>query len=178
MTALGLDISTSYTGVAILEPGNLIPKIISLDYIHFKKCKTVWEKADRAATYIDAIPYKIDEIYIEDLAKKFSAGMSSAGTIVTLARFNGLLSYMARNKFGVDPEYIAPGQARKLCGLKMQQKKKCGLSHKEQTFQAMMSSDLSHLTWPTKMRSTSIVDYAYDMVDAYVIAKAGITLNS
>lgn len=175
MSVLGLDISTSYTGVAILEPDDL--KIIRLDHIHFKKCKTVWEKADRAAAYIDAITDDIDAIYIEDPAKKFSTGTSSAGTIVTLARFNGLLSYMARNKFGLDPEYLSPGQARKLCGLKMQQKKKCGMTHKEQTFQAIMKTDLSHITWPNKLRSTNIVDYAYDIVDAYVICKAGINLN-
>lgn len=181
MTVLGLDISTTYTGVTLLNDDGTI---VELAHIEFKKCKTVWEKADHVATWL-AEKVKtgrvgwdmITKIFIEDPAKKFSQGMSSASTIVTLARFNGLVSYIARNIFKTDPEYIAPGAARKACGLKMQQRKKCGLSHKQQTFDAIMASDLSHVTWPLKRRSTKIVDWAYDIVDSYVIAKAGISLN-
>ena len=221
---LGLDISTTYTGVALLEmycdhcdgEGWLwrreLPDTsdwdgsaddtrytcpycdrdsvhfemgtlnqLELVHIDFKKCNTVWDKADRVATWFDqklasgAKGWKnIEGIYIEDPAKKFSQGQSSASTIVTLARFNGLVSYIARNKFKLDPIYLAPGAARKACGLKMQQKKKCGKTHKQQTFDAMMATDLAHITWPLKMRSTNIVDWAYDIVDAYVIAKAGL----
>jgi hypothetical protein len=91
--------------------------------------------------------------------------------------FNGLVSYFVRETWKIDPEHIMPARARKLIGLKMQQKKTCGLSHKEQTFDAIMASDLSHHTWPTK-RSGKPKDWAYDIVDAYVIAKAGVVLNT
>ena len=60
---LGLDVSTSVTGVCILDPG-IIPDskgahIIYLDRVDFKKCKTLWEKADKIA------------IEFFDLAKRF-----------------------------------------------------------------------------------------------------------
>lgn len=183
MTILGLDISTSITGIALLEPSDdEIPNIVLLDHIHFKKCNTIWEKVDRVKDYFENASQNhkwtnIEAIYAEDALKKFSVGKSSASTIATTGRFNGLVSYVARNQFELDPVYISSGAARKACGLKMQQKKKCGgLTHKEQTFKAMMESDLSHITWPNKLRSKNIVDYAYDIVDAYVISKAGLNI--
>ncbi len=176
MIVLGLDISTTYTGVSVIDK-ELNIKL--LEHIDFKKCNTVWEKADRVKTYFEDLQFdNIERIFVEDPAKKFSMGASSAGTIVTLARFNGLVSYLARARWNIDPEYLAPSQARKLCGLKMQQKKVCNKSHKEQTFDAMMATDLKHIVWPNKKNSKNIVDWAYDRVDAYVISKAGVLLNS
>lgn len=187
---LGLDVSTSCVGIVLLEPmkGSL-PKILHYGHVDFKKCKTMWDKADRLKQNFDywANVWKSDSarrcdikhVYIEDAAKRFQSGMSSANVIATLLRFNGLASYFARESFGLDPEYLAVGTARRLCGLKMQKKVNSGgLNQKQQTFNAIMGSDLSHITWPTKVRSANIVDYAYDIVDAYVICKGACVLNT
>jgi len=181
MSVLGLDISTTYTGVVVLEK-NDPPIILTLDHIEFKKCKTLWDKVDVVKSYFEAAKKKpefanVRSIMIEDPAKKFSMGKSSATTIVTLARFNGLVSYLVREVFGMDPEYIAASAARKAVGLKMQQKKKCGLTHKEQTATHIMSNDLKHITWPKK-KSGEVVDWSYDVIDAFVIAKAAIILST
>lgn len=188
MSVLGLDISTTYIGVVLLDDSwkasdVTIPKqaILLMQHIDFKKCKTIWEKADKVKQWFEDNKSDlagVKSIWIEDPAKKFTMGQSSASTIVTLARFNGLVSYIARNALNIDPDYIAPGAARKACGLKMQQKKRRGLTHKEQTFNAIMASDLAHVSWPKKMRSVNIVDWAYDIIDAFVVAKAGLTINS
>lgn len=144
----------------------------------------MWTKADHVRDTLvswcaDARFSGLTHVFIEDAAKRFSPGMSSAETIGTLLRFNGLTSFLVHEIFGIDPAYIAVGQARKLCGLKMQQKAKAGgLGHKDQTYAAIMSTDLKSTVWPTK-KSGKTVDWAHDVVDAYVIAKAGhVTLNS
>ena len=183
---MGLDISTSYTGISILaDNGTDRPTIHLLDHIDYKKCKTFWDKVDLSKKYFDDMNNMSDKItktipvpdivYIEDPAKKFSVGASSANTIVTLAKFNGLLSYFAYKWYG-EPRYLAPQTCRRLCGLKMLPKKKDPnqRTHKQQTFDTIMANDLSHITWPTKRRSANLVDYAFDVVDSYVIAKAGI----
>ncbi len=177
---LGLDVSTSCVGVAVLNNDPMGINIDILDHLVFPpKVKTLWEKAEILELYLTEVykAHSIDQIYIEDAAKKFTKGLSSATTIAVCMRFNGMATYITYSLFKLHPEYIAPASARKGCGLKMQQKKKCGKSHKEQTFDAMMASDLKHLTWPTKQRSTNIVDWAYDTVDAYVVAKAGLLMN-
>lgn len=179
MYILGLDVSTTYVGVCVLDGSSQIvktsPHIVLLDHIDFKKCNDLWEKADKVKVWFKNLSIKtgLSGIFIEDALQKFSSGASSMQTIGTLIRFNALVSFIVREQTSITPEFIGSGAARKLCGLKMQQKKKCGLSHKEQTFNAMMSTDLSHIVWPKKLRGDKIVDWAYDQVDSYVIAKAG-----
>jgi len=175
---LGLDVSTSCVGVTLLSRNT--GAIVLLDHIGFKGSKTLYEKGTVVEGYLVNLKLKypeIESVYIEDAAKKFASGRSSATVISTLMRFNGICSYIAYTRLQLLPEYVAPSAARKLCGLKMQQTKKCGRSHKQQTFDTMMATDLSHVTWPLKMRSTNIVDYAYDTVDAYVVAKAGLIIE-
>lgn len=178
---LGLDVSTSFCGAALIDldvpilPGG--GHIVALEHIAFKGCNTIWEKADRVvdtfATWTsDPRFVGLKTIVIEDAAKRFTPGKSSADTIATLLRFNGLATYFARQAFKIEPTYMGVGEARKRCGLKMQRVGVCGKSHKEQTWDAMSSTDLAHVTWPLKQRSTNIVDWSKDVTDAYVIARA------
>jgi hypothetical protein len=97
--------------------------------------------------------------------------MSSAATITTLMRFNGIVSYIGRNIFGVEPEYISAAHARKLCGIKMQRTSVAGMSGKEQVFKYMSENDLKHVVWPKKKNGKD-VDWSRDATDAYVIAYA------
>jgi len=107
----------------------------------------------------------------------YGMGASSAGTITTLARFNGLVSYLARDRFGIEPVHMTPAQARKACGLKMLQKQKHPqkLPHKEQCFVTMCATDLKHVVWPTK-KNGQIVDWARDECDSFIIAKGAANL--
>jgi hypothetical protein len=180
MNTLGLDVSTTYVGVALLKNDGTI---LNLDHIDFKKCITLWDKADKVRGYLEGKReqhpewQQVSALYVEDAAKKFAKGKTSADTIATLLRFNGLCSYLARSVLGIDPVFIAPTSARKLCGLKMIPKQKCGKSHKEQTYDLLMASDLKHITWPLKLRSVNVVDWSYDIVDAYCVCKAGLKMN-
>lgn len=175
---LGLDVSTSVTGICILDPSK-IPitsgsHIICLDRVEFKKCKTLWEKADLVAFKFYELLKKHPGTYrvaLEEPLMGFRTGMSSAATITTLMRFNGIVSYIARDLFKVDPEYISSATARKLCGIKLQRTSIAGINGKEQVFRYMRENDLSHVNWPTK-KSGEPVDWSRDATDSYVIARA------
>lgn len=175
---LGLDVSTTVTGVCILDPkqapNDTGSHILYLDRIEFKKCKTLWEKADVVALEFSELLKKYPgnyKVFLEEPLMGFRTGMSSAATITTLMRFNGIVSYISREIFKIDPEYIASSSARKLCGIKMQRTSVAGMSGKEQVFKYMSENDLKHVQWPIK-KNGSPVDWSRDATDSYVIARA------
>lgn len=175
---LGLDVSTSVTGVCILNPAVNADEqgshIKYLDRIEFKKCKTLWDKTDIVASELADLFKKYPgnyEVTLEEPLMGFRTGMSSAATITTLMRFNGIVSYISREIFKVDPQYIASSSARKLCGIKMQKTAVAGMSGKEQVFKYMSENDLKHVQWPAK-KNGEAVDWSRDATDAYVIARA------
>lgn len=182
---LGLDVSTSVTGICLLDadipPDDKGSHILYLDRIEFKKCKTFFDKADVVHDTLvdcrDRLGWKLDHFALEEPLMGFSKGMSSAATITTLMRFNGITSYIGRQVFGVEPQYISAASARKLCGVKLQKTKIAGISQKEQVFLHMSNNDLKHVTWPLKPKSGAPVDWSRDATDAYVISRACSILN-
>lgn len=193
---LGLDVSTSVVGVcvvnSVVEPDDLGSHILLLDRIEFPKCKTLWDKADVVSQYMDDLirgsypmsrPIIVptddgdhtgmiyaDRIVLEEPLMGFRPGMSSAQTISTLMRFNGIVSYIARRTFGQEPEYIGSAHARKLCGIKLT-RTAVGGPQKEQVFAHMSANDLKHVAWPIKKNGKQ-VDWSRDACDAYVIARS------
>jgi len=151
----------------------------------------LWEKADRikqsfekiandlalgdsSVHFDNVVSYpagtKIERIVLEEPLMGFRPGMSSAQTITQLMRFNGIVSYLAREAFHVEPEYVGSSHARKLCGIKLSQTK-IGGPQKEQVFKHMAEHDLKHVHWPVK-KNGATVDWSRDACDAYVIARA------
>lgn len=179
---LGLDVSTSCTGVCVVEstvtPDDNGSHIIILEAIEFKGCKTLWEKADVVHAYLSSLRCNgrlkgctdSVRIVLEEPLMGFRPGMSSAQTISTLMRFNGIVSYIARNTFNCEPEYIGSAHARKLCGIKLQ-RTAIGGPQKEQVFAHMQTNDLKYVVWPLK-KSGKMVDWSRDACDAYVIARS------
>lgn len=182
---LGLDVSTSCTGVCVIDadipPDAMGSHITRIDYIDFKKCNTFFDKADRVRGELLRHVTEMGEtpaiFALEEPLLGFSKGMSSASTITTLMRFNGIVSYIGRSLFNVDPTYISAASARKLSGVKLQKTAVAGLSHKEQVFKHMSENDLKHIVWPTK-KSGQPIDASRDMTDAYVIARAAFLVNT
>ena len=122
---LGLDISTSITGVTILDNNG---EVIYCDVWDFRKDKGFLQKATKAKAHLKEIKenpkYKIEEVYIEQSLQAFRSGFSSAKTLSTLARFNGTVSWICYELLGLEPEYIGATTARKLCGIKVPKGKK------------------------------------------------------
>jgi hypothetical protein len=167
---LGLDISTACVGLCLLHD----EQIILLKGIEFKKCKTMFEKADAMFKHLQDWKTEhgdIDRLCIEEALMCFRPGMSSAKTISQLMRFNGIVSYVAREVYKKDPEYIAASHARKLCGIKMQKTAVAG-PQKSQVFKYMSEHDLASIKWPLT-KAGKVAPWACDATDAFVIAKAG-----
>lgn len=180
---LGLDVSTSTTGVCILDPSkvpdDLGSHILFLDHIEYKKQKTLWEKADFTSRFLEDLRRKFEGEYVvclEEPLLGFRTGMSSAATITTLMRFNGIVSYVSRSIFGADPIYISSATARKSCGIKVQRTSVAGMSGKEQVFKYMSENDLKHVNWPAK-KNGQPMDWSRDATDAYVIARSAMVLK-
>ena len=181
---LGLDVSTSVTGVCVVDsdvsPDEFGSHILLLDRIEFKGCNTLWEKADRIQVSLEKVHdvivvghpnhLSIERIVLEEPLMGFRPGMSSAQTITQLMRFNGIVSYIARNVFKREPEYIGSAHARKLCGMKLQRTSVAG-PQKEQVFSYMAANDLKHVQWPVT-KTGKVVPWSRDATDAYVIARA------
>ena len=175
MIVLGLDVSTAIIGYAVMDGET--PVVIS--HIDFKKCNDLWEKADKAKAEIEAIlaAYPgIERVYVEESLLGFSTGLSSAATLFTLAKFNALVSYFVRAKMGQPVEYISSGAARKTVGVKVIQKKKCGISAKEQTFNWAVAGPLKDRVMPLG-RTGKYKPFVYDEVDGFVVGLAGAILN-
>jgi hypothetical protein len=185
MIFIGFDISTSVIGVTILNSNDdkFDPKnnFLYWEAIELNKFKDFWDKVDFVKFRLSEIKKKypvINYVFVEEPLKKFMPGSSSAHTISTLQRMNGIVSYIAYDFYQIRPTYISFTTARKLCGIKTIQKSKDPLkrSLKEQAFYYIINGELSYISWPTK-KNGKFKDSCKDIIDAYIITKSGILLN-
>jgi Holliday junction resolvasome RuvABC endonuclease subunit len=160
--------------------------LIDLGYIRLKSSQSVFSRVTEVSKVITDISgrFDIESVFIEENLQAFRPGMSSAKTLLTLARFNGMVSYEVHKITGCDPVYVNVNTARKLIGLKINRKSE--KSTKDQVHE-WVSNDLkisnTNVAWPFKIlksgprKGMEILDTAaYDMSDAYVICKAGMSL--
>jgi hypothetical protein len=182
---LGLDISTSCTGACLLKDNG---ELVDLGYSK-PKGDNIFEKARCVSDFLKKFTqkYEITSIFIEENMQAFRPGLSSAKTLMTLARFNGIISQLCYSEFSIVPLYLNVNASRKNLGIKLVRKNKGGKPTKEQIFE-WVESDLATYSnayqWPTKImksgprKGKTIIDTAsYDMADAYVIARAGFLNN-
>lgn len=116
---LGLDISTSCTGVCLIDENE---QVIVLDAVKLTSTtlSSMWDKADRGIEEIKKLvgDNKIERIYVEANAKMFSTGFSSADTLLTLSKFNGIISYLCHKQFNAQVIDVNVASARKAIGFK------------------------------------------------------------
>ena len=179
---LGLDVSTSCTGWCVLH---LDGSLAEMGGILLGKHKSVYKKAQVVEESLVELNsrYNITRIFIEENLQSFRRGFSSAQTLSTLARFNGIVSIISYQLTGVEPTHLNVNAARKTLGIKLISKKKGGAPTKEQVLDwasLTLSSGGCEYSWPTKIlksgprKGKKILDpSAFDMADAYVIASAG-----
>jgi hypothetical protein len=145
---LGLDVSTSITGATILD----------------KDGKVVYNDA------WDLRKYKIDKVFIEQSLQSFRPGFSSAKTLSTLSKFNGVVSWMSYQILQVEPEFVAATSARKLCGITVPRGKKGKLVVLEYVLENVPDVTILY----TKHGNPK--PECYDKADSWVIATAGLKL--
>lgn len=176
MRIIGLDVSTSVVGFCVLESSDR--SIVELGHVSLKNIDGLFQKVDYVVPKIAAIlvGHSISKCWVEEAVMMFSAGMSSAQTILILAKFNALVSYHVRNQLGdANIVWVKPTEARKTCGLIMTTKAKAGgKSQKEQVYSQLTSPTglLSHIAFPlTKTGKPKPENF--DEADAYVVAYHG-----
>jgi hypothetical protein len=183
---LGLDVSTSCTGWCLLSYDK---SLIDVGFFDLSKIKCHYDKSDVMLANFENIKERfcvdkeINEVFIEQDLRAFRSGLSSAHTISSLSRFNGIVSYLSNKTFNTKPIHINVNTARKTLGIKIEREKVCGISTKHQVLD-WVSCDMGGFLWPQKQmkggpnKGKIVLDKrSYDMADAYVIAKAGIEMN-
>jgi Holliday junction resolvasome RuvABC endonuclease subunit len=180
---LGLDISTSCTGWAItcVEVGS--PVSVELGHVRLDRHDGLMSKSDAMREELDQLHKKhsFTRIYVEENMQAFRPGASSAQTIMKLAKFNGIVSYLAYSVSGLDPISVNVNHARKSLGINLKREKECGISTKEQVHSwVRVHPLLLGYEWPCRLLGsgprkgqTVPEPHIYDMSDAFVIALSG-----
>ena len=164
---LGLDISTSITGYTILDgSGNLV----EYGSIDTRKYKNFFTKVGVVEEKLISLrqSYAVQAIYIEQSLQSFRSGFSSAKTLSILSSFNGIVSWICYESYGIAPEYIAATSARKKYGIKIPK----GIKAKEVVIKYLIDFEPGFAIEYT--RNGNPKPYCYDMADSIVIARAGL----
>ena len=161
---LGLDISTSITGATVIDTEG---KVVFNDAWDLRKYKTFFKKAEIIEEKLRKLDFNIEKTYIEQSLQSFRSGFSSAKTLSTLARFNGVVSWMVYRILQTEPEYIAATSARKRVGIRVPR----GMKAKECVMEYVIDNIPSVSITYTK--HGNIKPSCYDKADSWVIARAG-----
>ena len=165
---LGLDVSTSITGYSIFD-GDVMVLNGAWDT---RKYKDFFKKVEHVREGLDKIHDQygdqIKAVYIEQSLQSFRSGFSSAKTLSTLSRFNGIVSWLIYDQYKVTPEYIAATSARKLCGIKIPRGEKA----KPVVLKFLLDNQPGFVIEYT--RNGNPKPESYDKADSIVIAKAGV----
>ena len=166
---LGLDISTSITGATVLDAAGKVVFCTAWDMRNKKYFPTLFDKSDFIKDRIWELDdmFHIDAVYIEQSLQSFRSGFSSARTLSTLSRFNGIVSWLCYSIFNIVPEYIAATSARKKCGITIPK----GSKAKQIVIQYVVDNVPDVAIVYTKHGNPK--PSCYDKADSWVIAKAG-----
>jgi len=166
---LGIDVSTSITGFAIVDKDGKIlfseASDLRRDKTFFSKCLTIREKI---LEILEVYSDKIDHIYIEQPFTFFNSGGSSGKTMAALQRFNGVVSWMVYECFEIEPQYLGATQARKLVGIKVPRGEKA----KKVVMEHLLATDPDFTIEYTHKGNPKPQEF--DRADALVIARAGL----
>ena len=163
---LGLDLSSSITGLCVLDSdGNIVVK----GHVDLRKEDTFFDKIGLAKNkLIDIIEENnIEQIWIQQSLQAFRPGLSSAKTLLTLAKFNGIISWILYEHTGIMPDYIGASSARKKCDIKIPRGEKA----KKVVLKFLLDNEPSFVVEYTKFGN--VKQHFFDIADAIVIARAG-----
>ena len=164
---LGIDVSTSITGITILDKDG---EILECSHIDLRKEKNFFKKAELVETALIRATELIDieEVYIEQPFTFFSSGQSSAATMAILQRFNGVVSWLCFEHLSLEPKYLTANEARKLCGIKIPRGEKA-----KKVVIAFVVDKVPGFDVEYTRQGNPRPGYA-DRADSYVVAKAGL----
>ena len=170
---IGLDVSTSITGATVLDEDGKLLHCEAWDTRNKNHYPDLFYKANFIQSKLSDIKYnfnigKGDSLFIEQTLSRFRPGFSSAKTLLTLARFNGIVSYLCVRELNLRPEYLGASTARRLCGIKVPK----GENSKEYVLNFLLDNEPDFSVEYTKHGNPK--PGSYDRADSLVIAKAGL----
>ena len=135
---------------------------------------TVYEKSENVGALLYALrsEYNIEQVFIETALKKFIPGRSRADTLIKLAKFNGVVSWLCFECFDLEPTYINVNKARSLYGLSFPRGTK-GPQRKRMVIEAVIEKEKSSFTYEMARGGKNYKKGVDDRADAIVIARAG-----
>lgn len=175
---LGLDVSTSSTGWAVLDSsGNLV----EMGSFRLDKLDGLFNKADAVNRGLLGIRAKypgVAKVSIEEPLQGFRRGLSSASTLLTLGRFNGMISWQSFVVFGFDPIFISCTAARKDLNIKIIKTR----DTKDQIMEwveVVTGTQLPRRTVKVGKKKGQVIydNGVNDAADAYVMARAAFLLK-
>ena len=168
---LGLDISTSITGYALVDEKT--GRLVEYGSFNLKKCKDVFDKAlFMKGSLVELLErHQVSKIFIEQPFTFFNSGGSSGKTMATLQRFNGIVSWIVYELLYIIPDYVGATQARKLCDIKVPR----GQKAKQVVLEHLLKNEEAFEIEYTRYGNPKAE--SYDRADAIVIAKAGYKIS-
>ena len=163
---LGLDISTSTVGCAIIDAET--DEIKSLFYISLKKEKGLLNKIRIFKRELEECPITPNHVAIEEPLVMFKEGFSRAQVLSMLSQFNGMAQFLTFLLYNTDPVMYNVNTARKLSYPDLKFPRGC---KRKELVQERTAQEYPELDFPLK-RTGRLKDECYDMCDAVVIARA------
>tara|TARA_R110000824_G_scaffold164077_1_gene340074 strand:- start:232 stop:810 length:579 start_codon:yes stop_codon:yes gene_type:complete len=169
---LGLDISTTMVGAAVIDDNS--PRLVRSDGWDISKCNTTFDKAETigAELYTLRAEHNIEHVFIETALKRFLPGRSRADTIIKLAKFNGIVSWLCFECYGFEPTFINVNTARSLYGLSFPRGTK-GPQRKKMVIEAVIEKEKTSFRYEMARGGRNYKKGTDDRADAIVIARAG-----
>ena len=166
MHILGLDISSSKIGIALMKDDQLV---IS-EVIKFKSNLSLEERALTFRERMQKIEqhYVIYDIYVEQPALMFKGGKTTAFTMAKLQRFNGMCCFIVREVFDQDAQMVNVRSARRVLNIKVPRggnTKKIVIQEVEKRMGDQFKYNLTHKGNPQPGTD--------DRADAVIVALAG-----
>lgn len=120
MKILGLDISSSKIGIALLDGEDIIVS----EVLKFKPKISLEERAEIFEQRMRQIneQHVVYDVFVEQPALMFRGGKTTAQTMAILQRFNGMCCYVVNIVFEMEAELINPNSARSTLGIKVPRK--------------------------------------------------------
>ena len=185
MNVLGLDVSTSTTGWCVIKKTDQKIELIDCGFLKHKSKQSLHEKAQDVRILFENLKKEnidLEKICIEENLQSFRTGLSSARTLMTLSRYNGIVSHECWLSTNIAPEYYNVNRARKALGINTSKKnRKEGQNAKDIVHDWVKNHTImSGYQWPTKTlrsgprRGTTIEDpCCKDISDAVVMSLCG-----
>jgi Holliday junction resolvasome RuvABC endonuclease subunit len=115
---IGLDVSSSKIGIAVLDENK---KILTSEVIKLKSDNSLENRALMLENKLEKLKkhYFIDDVYVEEPFIAFGGGKTTAQTMATLQRFNGMCCYSVYRVFEKTPIMVPVRSARSKLGIKI-----------------------------------------------------------